>query len=188
MIQATQLRRGMAVLFEGQLYKVMALQHITPGNWRGMVQAKLRNLKTGNQMEHRFRSEDRVEKALLEGHEMEYLYHDGADYHFMNTESYEQITMDEETLGDNVYFLIPNIKFTVEMYEKRPIGIEPPLTVDLKVMETEPVMKSAAQGNVTKPAKLETGLTIQVPMFIQEGEVITVDTTELAYISRARQS
>lgn len=186
MIQATQLRRGNAILFEGQLYKIMELQHITPGNWRGMVQAKLRNLKTGNQLEHRFRSEDRVEKAMLDGVEMEYLYHDGSDYHFMNTESYEQSTISEEQLGDNVYFLIPNVKFKVELYEAVPIGIEPPLTVDLKIIETEPTLKGAAQGNSTKPAKLETGLTIQVPMFIQDGEVITVDTTELKYVSRAK--
>lgn len=186
MIQATQLRKGNAILFEGQLYKILELQHITPGNWRGMVQAKLRNLKSGNQLEHRFRSEDRVEKAQLDGVEMEYLYQDGADYHFMNTETYEQITMSEEQLGDNVYFLIPNVKFKVEMYEKQPIGIEPPIKMDLKIIETEPTMKGVAQGNVTKPAKLETGLTIQVPMFIQDGETITVDTTELKYISRAK--
>ncbi|MEW6368225.1 MAG: elongation factor P [Acidobacteriota bacterium] len=188
MIQATQLRKGMAVIFEGQIYKIMALQHITPGNWRGMVQAKMRNLHTGSQLEHRFRSEDRVEKAQLDGAEMEFLYSDGSDYHFMNTETYEQVSMSEEQLGDNVYFLIPNIKLVVEMFEKRPIGIEPPLTVDLKVVETEPSIKGAAQGNVTKPAKLETGLTVQVPMFIQEGELITVDTTELKYLSRAKSA
>lgn len=186
MIQATQLKKGMAILHEGVLYKVLALQHLTPGNWRGMVQCKLRNLKSGNQLEHRFRSEDRVEKAMLEGVEMEYLYSDTSGFHFMNTENYEQIALSEEEMGDNVYFLIPSVKFTVDLYEGRPIGIEPPLTVDLKVLETEPTMKGVAQGNVTKPAKLETGLVLQVPMFITEGEVITVDTTEAKYLSRAK--
>jgi len=186
MIQATQMRKGMVILHEGQLYRIMALQHITPGNWRGMVQAKMRNIKTGTQLEHRFRSEDRVEKAMLEGTEMEYLYGDATGYHFMNTETYEQIVLTEEQLGDNVEFLVPNIRFTVEMYEKEPLGIEPPLTVDLKVLETEPVIKGAAQGNVTKPAKLETGLVIQVPMFVQEGDTITVDTTEVKYLSRTK--
>ena len=186
MIQATQLRKGMTIVHEGQLYKIMTIQHITPGNWRGMVQVKMRNLKTGNQLDHRFRSEDRVDKAQMDGVEMEYLYHDGTDYHFMNTETYEQITISEEQLGDNVYFLIPNVHLTVDFYEKQPIGIEPPPSVNMKVMETEPTMKGVAQGNVTKPAKLETGLTIQVPMFIMEGEIITVDTTELKYLSRAK--
>src|SRR5215470_1566998 len=117
MIPATQLRPGMAIMHEGNLCRVMKVQHITPGNWRGMVQVKLRNLKTGNSLEYRFRSEDRVERASLEQHEVEFLYRDGEDFHFMNTSTYEQFTLGEEILGDNVYYLTPNIKVKMEFNE-----------------------------------------------------------------------
>ncbi|HEV8336430.1 MAG TPA: elongation factor P [Candidatus Polarisedimenticolia bacterium] len=186
MIPATQLRTGMAIMHEGNLCRVMKVQHITPGNWRGMVQVKLRNLKTGNSLEYRFRSEDRVERASLEQHEVEFLYKEGRDYHFMNTESYEQFTLSDEALGDNVYYLIPNIKLKMEFYDGNPVGTEMPLTVDLRVVTTEPGLKSATATNSGKPATLETGLVVQVPQFIAEGEVIRVDTTEGKYLERAK--
>src|SRR5512145_2125625 len=136
MIPATQLRTGMAILHEGNLCRVVSVQHITPGNWRGMVQAKLRNLKTGNSFEHRFRSEDRVEKADLEEHEMEFLYSSGVEYHFMNTETYDQVAIQKDDLGTAIYYLTPNTKVMVDFYEHRPVGVELPITVDLKVIET----------------------------------------------------
>jgi elongation factor P len=186
MIPATQLRPGMAIMHEGNLCRVMKVQHITPGNWRGMVQVKLRNLKTGNSLEYRFRSEDRVERASLEQHEVEFLYKEGRDYHFMNTESYEQFTLSDEALGDNIYYLIPNIKLKVEFNDGNPVGTEMPLTVDLRVVATEPGLKSATATNSGKPATLETGLVVQVPQFIAEGEVIRVDTAEGKYLERAK--
>jgi len=186
MIPATQLRTGMAILHEGNLCRVMKVQHITPGNWRGMVQVKLRNLKTGNSLEYRFRSEDRVERATLEQHEVEFLYNEGNDYHFMNTESYEQFSLTDETLGENVYYLIPNIKVKVEFNDGSPVGIEMPTTVDLRVVSTDPGIRGATATNSSKPATLETGLVVQVPQFISEGEVVRVDTTEGKYMERAK--
>ncbi|HEY3121964.1 MAG TPA: elongation factor P [Vicinamibacteria bacterium] len=186
MIQATQLKRGMCIKHNNDLYRIVATQHITPGNWRGMVQAKIRNLKTGAISEHRFRSEDRVERAILDDAEMEYLYRDGDMYHFMNGETYEQVGLSEEVLGDAVPYLIPNIKLKVEMYEGRAVGIELPLTVELKVVETEPAIKGATVSNQNKPAKMETGLIVNVPPFIAEGDLIRIDTASGAYIERAK--
>jgi len=186
MIQATQLRRGNTILHNGELFQVVDYQHITPGNWRGMVQTKLRNLRTGSIIDHRFRSEDRVEKAVLDDREMEYLYSDGGDHHFMDTETYEQTHLTDEVLGDAVKFLVANAKIHVQFYEGKPLGIELPPTVDLKVIQTEPGMPSATVSNVLKPATLETGLIVPVPHFITEGEVIRVDTAEGKYVERVR--
>jgi elongation factor P len=186
MIQATQLRRGNTILMNGELYQVVDYQHITPGNWRGMVQTKLRKLSTGSIIDHRFRSEDRVERAMLDEREMEYLYKDGTDHYFMDTENYEQIHFNEEVLGDAVNYLVGNAKIKVEFYEGKALGVELPATIDLRVIETEPGMPSATVSNVLKPAKLETGLVVGVPHFVQEGEVIRVDTAEGKYVERVR--
>ena len=186
MIQATQLRRGNTILHNGELFQVVDYQHITPGNWRGMVQTKLRNLRTGAIIDHRFRSEDRLERAILDEREMEYLYSDGGDHFFMDTENYEQIHFNEEVLGNVVSYLVPNSKIKVEFYEGKPLGVELPATMDLRVVETDPGMPSATVSNVLKPAKLETGLVVQVPHFIQGGELIRVDTAEGKYIERVR--
>jgi elongation factor P len=186
MIQATQMRRGMCIKHDNDLYRVVAAEHKTPGNLRGMVQAKIRQLRTGAIMEHRFRSEDRVERAILDETEMEFLYQEGDMYHFMNNESFEQIGLSDEVLGDAVPYLIPNIKLKIEMYEGRPVGIELPLNVEMTVVETEPAIKGASVSNVGKPAKMETGLVVQVPGFISEGERIRVDTSSGAYIERVK--
>jgi elongation factor P len=186
MIAATQIKRGMTIKLNGELYRVFSFQHITPGNWRGMVQTKLKLLKTGAISEHRFRSEDRVEQAYLETHEMEYLYTDGSDYYFMNTETFEQIHFPAELLEDSIPYLTPNIKIQVEFHEGRAIGVELPASVELKVVATEPALRGATVSNVSKPATLETGLVIQVPPFINEGEVIRVDTDEGKYLERVK--
>jgi elongation factor P len=185
MISATQLRPGMVIKFNNELYSIFKTEHRTPGNLRGFVQAKMRNFKTGTMIEHRFSSEDRVEKASLEEHEMEYLYDDGEYFYFMNTENFEQMHLMKDLLGDAVNFLIPNLKVAVEFYEGKPMSVELPPTVDLTVVETEPGIKGATVSNVTKPAKLETGLVVQVPPFISEGEKIRVSTSEAAYLERA---
>jgi elongation factor P len=184
MIQATQLKKGMCIKHDNDLYRVVSTQHITPGNWRGMVQAKIRSLKTGSIIEHRFRSEDRVERAILDETQMEFLYQDGDMYHFMNNENFEQIGLSSEVLGDAVPYLIPNVKLQIELYEGRPVGIDLPLTVDMKVVETEPAIKGASVSNVGKPAKMETGLVVQVPPFINEGDVIRIDTASGSYLER----
>ena len=185
MISATQMRPGMVIKFNNELHSVFSVTHRTPGNLRGFVQAKMRNLRSGNMTEHRFSSEDRVEKAALEEHEMEYLYDDGEYFYFMNSENYEQMHLTKELLGDATNYLISQLKVTVEFYEGKPISVDLPATVDLKVVETEPGLKGATVSNVTKPAKLETGLVVQVPPFITEGEKIRVNTAEGTYLERA---
>ncbi len=175
----------MVIKFNNELYSVFKMEHRTPGNLRGFVQAKMRNLKTGTMIEHRFSSEDRVERASLDEHEMEYLYDDGEFFYFMNTETFEQMHLTKDILGDATSFLIPQLKVNVEFYEGKPISVELPPSVTLTVVETEPGLKGATVSNVTKPAKLETGLVVQVPPFINEGEKIRVSTSEATYLERA---
>jgi elongation factor P len=184
-IPATQLRPGMIIKHNNDLHSVFSVEHRTPGNLRAFIQAKLRNLRTGAMFEHRFRSADAVDRIVVDEVTMEYLYNDGTDYHFMNTENYEQINLTRDLLGDAVDYLIPNLQIQVEFHEGKPVGIELPQTVELTVIETEPGLKSATASSVTKPAKLETGLVVQVPPFINQGEKIRVDTSEGAYLSRA---
>src|SRR5947209_1998306 len=185
-IPATQIRRGMVIVFEGQPCKVVEFRHHTPGNLRAMVQTKLRNIRTGASFEHRFRSADTVERASLEQHDMEYLYSDGSQHHFMNTENYEQIALTEEDLGDAAQWLMPGLKIQVEFYEGAPIGVELPDSVELTVMSTDPSLKGATISNVNKPAKLENGVTILVPPFVNEGDRIRVSPAEGRYIERAK--
>lgn len=185
MIQATQMRPGMVIKFEKELYAIFSVNHRTPGNLRGFVQARMRSLKSGTMTEHRFSSEDRVEKAILEEVEMEYLYDDGEYFYFMNTENYEQMHLTRDILGDATSYLIPQLKVHVEFYEGKPMSVELPATVDMTVVETEPGLKGATVSNVTKPAKMETGLMVQVPPFIVEGEKIRVNTAEGTYQERA---
>jgi len=185
MIAATQMRPGMVIKLNNDLFSIFSVNHRTPGNLRGFVQAKMRNFKSGTMIEHRFSSEDKVEKASLDEQEMEYLYDDGEYYYFMNTETFEQMHLIKDLLGDATNFLIPNLKVNVEFYEGKPISVEIPATVDLTVVETEPGIKGASVSNVTKPAKTETGLVVQVPPFINEGEKIRVSTSEAAYQARA---
>lgn len=184
-IPATQLRPGMIIKHNNDLHSVFSVEHRTPGNLRAFIQAKLRNLRTGAMFEHRFRSPDPIEKINVDEENMEYLYNDGDAYYFMNTENYEQIPLTRDTLGDAVDYLTPNLQIKVEFFDGKAVGVELPQTVDLKVIETEPGLKSATASSVTKPAKTETGLVVQVPPFINEGETIRVDTSEGAYLSRA---
>jgi elongation factor P len=185
MIASTQLRPGMVVKFNNDLFSIFSVNHRTPGNLRGFVQARMRNLRSGSMIEHRFSSEDKVERAVLEEHEMEYLYDDGEYYYFMNTENYEQMHLTKDILGDAIQYLIPQLKVAVEFYEGRAISVELPATVDMTVVETEPGIKGASVSNVTKPAKVETGLVVQVPPFITEGEKIRVSTSAGTYQERA---
>jgi elongation factor P len=185
MIAATQLRPGMVVKFNNELYSVFSMVHRTPGNLRGFVQAKMRNFRSGTMIEHRFSSEDKVERVSLEQQEMEFLYADGDSYHFMNTENYEQIDLRKDILGDATDYLIPNLKVNVEFYEGKPMSVELPAAVIMTVVETEPGLKGATASNVTKPAKMDTGLTVYVPPFVNEGEKIRVSTSDASYLERA---
>ncbi len=184
-IPATQMRPGMIIKHNNDLHLVFTVEHRTPGNLRAFIQAKLRNIRTGAMFEHRFRSADPIEKITVDEIPMEYLYQDGDSYCFMNTENYEQVHLGKDVLGDAVDYLTSNLQIKVEFYDGKPVGIELPQTVELTVVETEPGLKSATASSVTKPAKMETGLVVQVPPFINEGEKIRVDTAEGAYLSRA---
>ena len=184
-IPATQLRPGMIIKHNKDLHAVFSVEHRTPGNLRAFIQAKLRNLRTGAMYEHRFRSPDPIEKINVDEVQMEFLYQDGGDYYFMNMENFEQLHLTRDTLGDAVDYLIPNLQIKVEFFDGKAVGVELPQTVEMTVIETEPGLKSATASSVTKPAKLETGLVVQVPPFVNEGEKIRVDTAEGAYLSRA---
>jgi elongation factor P len=184
-IPATQLRPGMIIKHNNDLHAVFSVEHRTPGNLRAFIQAKLRNLRTGSMYEHRFRSADPIDKINVDEEQMEYLYQDDGNYYFMNTETFEQLHLTKDTLGDAVDYLIPNLQIKVEFFDGKPVGVELPQTVEMTVIETEPGLKSATASSVTKPAKLETGLVVQVPPFVNEGEKIRVDTAEGAYLSRA---
>lgn len=184
-MNANDLRPGMVIKHNKELYSIHKAEHRTPGNLRAFVQARMRNLRTGALIDHRFRSEDTVERAILDEVEMQYLYSDGDSYHFMNTSNYEQIHLPKDVIGDRAAYLVPDVMIKVEYYEGRPVDIELPATVDLKVVRTEPGIKGGSATNVGKPAKLETGLVVQVPPFINEGETIRVDTAEGTYLERA---
>jgi len=175
----------MVVKFNNELYSVFSMVHRTPGNLRGFVQAKMRSLRSGSMMEHRFSSEDKVERVALDEQEMEYLYDDGEYFYFMNTETFEQMHLTKDTLGDGVMYLIPQLKVNIEFYEGKPISVELPPSVEMTVVETEPGLKGATVSNVTKPATMDTGLVVQVPPFINQGEKIRVSTSDGSYQERA---
>jgi elongation factor P len=186
MVQATQLRPGMIIIHEKDLFRVTAVHHLTPGNKRGFMQTKMKNLKTGIGTEYKFRSEDRVDQAILDTRQMQFLYAEGDIYTFMDTQNYEQVALTGEDIGDLLKFLLPNAIVGIEFYEEKPVGINPPSTVDLEVIDTEPAMKGATASASYKPAKLETGVTVQVPPFITIGDKVRVDPTDGSYQERVK--
>jgi elongation factor P len=184
-IQATRMKKGMLIKIDNDLFRVLELQHVTPGNLRGFVRVKFRNIRSGTLSDQKLRSEDTVERATLDETEMQYLYQDGDTFYFMDTTSYEQIHITSEALGDSVSYLKPEMTIKVEFYGTEPVGIELPQTVDLKVTDTVPGIKGATASNQIKPATTETGLVVQVPPFINPGDVIRVSTDTGEYLSRA---
>ncbi len=184
-MQANDLRPGMVIKFNNELHSVVSATHRTPGNLRAFVQVKMRNLRNGSSFEHRYASTDSVDRVSLDEQEMEYLYAEREDYYFMNTDTFEQIHLTSELLGDSVNYLIENMKVSVTFYEGTPISVALPASVELTVIETEPGIKGASVSNVGKPAKMQTGLVVTVPPFINEGEKIRVSTVDGSYQSRA---
>jgi elongation factor P len=176
----------MVLVFEGDPCRVVEFRHHTPGNLRAMVQAKLKNLRTGSNFEHRFRAADSVERASMETHELEFMYQGGDTYHFMNTENYDQLEMDAETLGDSAQWMQSGMRIQAEYYNGRPIGIQLPNSLTLEIVDTAPVMKSATKTASTKPAKLENGVTVNVPEFISTGEKVRVNPQTGDYVDRAK--
>lgn len=175
----------MLVKLGNDLFRVLDLQHFTPGNKRGFVQSRLRNIRSGTLVDQKFRSEDDVERATLDEREMQYLYNDGSAFYFMDTSTYEQIHIAADALGDSMNYLLPEAVIRVEFYESEPVGIELPQTVDLKVADTTPAIKGATASAQLKPARLETGLVVQVPPFVNVGDMIRVNTETGEYQSRA---
>ena len=184
MVKATQLRPGMIIQHQGDLYTVFSVEHRTPGNKRGSMQTKMRSLRTGSIVDYRFRAEEFIERAIMDEMEFEFLYGDASGYHFMNSQTYEQISLGKDILGDVVDYLIPNLPVKIEFYEGKAMGVLLPDTVDLTVMATEPTVQKATASAVGKPATLETGLVINVPPFVNNGDRVKVDTSEGRYIQR----
>ncbi|MGE5242639.1 MAG: elongation factor P [Betaproteobacteria bacterium] len=183
-VQATRLRKGMLIKLGDDLYRILDLHHLTPGNKRAHIQARMRNIRTATLADHKFRAEEDVERATLDEREMQYLYNDADSYYFMDTTTFEQIHISSEALADTVNYLMPDSVIKVEFYDAEPVGIELPQTVDLVVKETVPGIKGATASAQVKPATLETGLVVQVPPFINEGDRIRVNTETGEYQAR----
>lgn len=186
-LPATQLKVGMAVLHENHLYRVAELMHVTPGKGRGMMQVKLYSLKNDSYYEKRFRSDEQVETVYVERKEMEYLYRTDDAYVFMDTKTYDQAEILSKVLGNAMDYLLPNARLKVQFYENAPVGIELPITVDLKIVETDPPLKGATASASPKSAKLETGIVVKVPQFLQVGDEIRIDTRDNSFVERAKK-
>ena len=184
-IQATRLKKGMLIKVDQNLFRVLELQHVTPGNLRGFVRVKLRNIRNGAMSDQKLRSEDTLDRATLDEREMQYLYKDGDNYCFMDTTSYDQIHVSSETLGDSIHYLKSEMLIQVEFYGSEPVGIELPQAVDLKVLDTAPGIKGATASAQVKPATLETGIVVQVPPFVNPGDMVRINTETGEYLSRA---
>ena len=184
-IQATRLRKGNLIKIGDDLLRILELHHLTPGNKRGFVQCRARNIRTNTLVDHKFRAEEDIERAILDEHDMQYLYSDGDAFHFMNTETFEQLHIDREVLGDAVNYILPDATIKVEFYGDEPVGIDLPVTVDLRVDDTVPGIKGATASAQVKPATLETGLVVQVPPFVNPGDMVRVSTDTGEYLSRA---
>ena len=174
----------MLIKYENALCRVLDLHHITPGNKRAHVQCRMRDIRSGRLLDHKFRAEDDVERATLDEHEMQFLYREGDLFHFMNTGTYEQIHLNVDVLGDNASYLLPDALINVEFYEDEAVGLHLPATVDLKVADTVPGIKGATASAQIKPATLETGLVVNVPSFIENGDRIRVNTETGEYLGR----
>lgn len=184
MIAATQIKAGMVIVHDGKPCRVSNVLHVTPGNWRGMVHAKMVNIITGSQVEHRFRSEDKVERADLEHHPLQYLYRSGDEFTFMNTENYEMLNVTSESLGDAVNYLVDGMMIEMSYYEGRPVAVDLPMFVELEIVETDPVLKGATISSSPKQAKLNTGLTVKVPQHMSIGDRVKIDTRDGSFVER----
>jgi elongation factor P len=184
-IQSTRLRKGMLVKLNDELYRVMDVTHLTPGKGKAFVQSRMRNVRAGTLLDHKFRSAESVERAAFDDREMQFTYRDGDAFHFMDLETYEQLEMRAETLGDSVNYLLPEATIRVSLFEGQAVGLDLPMSVELTVQETAPAIKGATANAQLKPATLETGLVVQVPPFISNGDRIRVNTETGEYQSRA---
>lgn len=185
MISVNEFRTGLTVVVEGNLYRVLEFQHVKPGKGAAFVRSKLRNLRNGNVTEKTFRAGEKVEKAMVENRKMQYLYAQGDEHVFMDLESYEQTTLSNAQIEDELNYLLENMELHIQSYQGEMIGVELPNTVTLTVVETEPGIKGDTASGGSKPAKLETGLMVNVPFFVNEGDKLIINTTDGSYVSRA---
>jgi len=184
-VSTAEFKKGLRIVFDGQPYAIVDFQHVKPGKGGAFVRTKLKHMRQGKVIDNTFRSGEKVELVEYDEKHMQFLYKDDR-YNFMDTENYEQVELSRDDLGDAIGYLIPNLKVSVEFYEDKAIGVELPKTVDLKVTDVVPAMKTATVTNVLKPATTETGLVVPVPNFIEIGSMIRVDTETGAYLSRAK--
>jgi len=184
MISTNDLRPGVTVEIDGEVYVVVDFQHVKPGKGAAFVRTKIKNVKTGQAFERNFRAGEKLNRAVVERKSMQYLYQDGDTYYFMDNKTYEQIPLSKEQLGDAVLYLKENLEVMVMFYEGVPIGVDLPTFVELTVVDTEPGFKGDTATGGSKPATLETGAVIQVPLFIEKGDVVRVDTRTGEYLSR----
>ena len=187
MIPATQLKVGMVLLYENELYRVSETMHVTPGKGRGMMQVKLYSYKTAGYYEKRLRSDESMEVVHMSRQEMEFLYHSDESYTFMDIKTYDQVDIPVAVLGDAVKYLLPNTRLKVDFYEGSPVGIELPIMVDLEIIETDPPLKGATASASPKSATLETGIVVKVPQFLQIGDVVRIDTRDDSFVERAKK-
>jgi elongation factor P len=183
-IPATQIKVGMVILFDGKPCRVTSVLHVTPGNWRGMVHAKMVNLVTGSQVENRFRSEDKVDRADLDHHPLQYLYSSCDEFTFMNTENYEMVNVPRDHLGEAVNFLVDGMTVEMSYFEGRPVGVDVPMFVELEIVETDPVLKGATISSSPKIAKMNTGLVTKVPQHMGIGDRVKIDTRDGSFVER----
>jgi elongation factor P len=185
-MKATAIRKGNIVRVNGVIYRVLVMDHVTPGKGRAHVQTKLRNVLDGTQTEMRFRSDDDIERIVIETKEMQFLYNDQQGYHFMDTTTYDQVALNDDLLEDAKPYLLADALVQMQWFEGKPLAIELPPVVDLEVVETTPSVKDATASAQRKPATLETGLVVQVPAFIEQGEKIRVSTIDGSYAERVK--
>ena len=185
MISASEFRNGATIDIDGDLYTIIEFQHVKPGKGAAFVRTKLKNLISGGIIERTFRPSEKIPRAHIDRKDMQYLYNDGELFHFMDTESYEQMAVNAEDIGDTLKFVKENEMVKILSHEDKVFGIEPPITVELKITETEPGFKGDTAQGATKPATVETGAVVYVPLFINQGEVIKIDTRTEEYLGRA---
>jgi elongation factor P len=186
MISSNDFRNGVTIVIEGHLWTVIEFLHVKPGKGSAFVRTRLKNVKTGSTVERTFRAGEKLERATVDNRDMQMLYNDADGYHFMDTESYENLTLQRELIGDPADFLKDGMRVAMQFHDGTPIGVDLPAHVELKVEETDPGFKGDTATGTTKPAKLETGATVAVPLFVNPGDMIRIDTRDRRYIGRVQ--
>lgn len=187
MLNASDLRKGLKLQIEGNPYIIIDFEFSKPGKGQALYRCKMRNMISGNQLVKTYRSNDKFEKADLEEKKMQYLYNQGEEYHFMDTENYDQIFLSKEQLGENINFLLDNMEVEMLFFESMAIDVSMPMFVNLKVTRADPWAKGDTSGNDTKPVTVETGYELQVPPFVEEGQKIQIDTRTGEYVTRVKE-